>query len=78
MGFDQQLQSGVPPLPENLQPRSSVPNLYTQTLRMQNQPPVPMQRPMRPIMRPNMQQMMPRGRGVPRGGSKIFSKLKGN
>lgn len=62
MGFDQQLQSGVPPLPENL-PRPGVPNLYTQTLRMPSQP-VPMQRTIRPMMRPNSQQMMSsRGRG---------------
>ncbi|KAL4103478.1 hypothetical protein QTP88_018854 [Uroleucon formosanum] len=47
MGFDQQLQSGVPPLPENLSP-----GMYTQS-RMPNQP-VPMQRTMRLMMRPTM------------------------
>lgn len=59
MGFDQQLQSGVP-LPENLRP-PGVPNMYTQTLRMPNQ--VPMQRSMRPIGRSNMNLMMGSSRG---------------
>ncbi|XP_060850697.1 uncharacterized protein LOC132929387 isoform X1 [Rhopalosiphum padi] len=65
MGFDQQLQSGVPPLPENL-----TPSMYTQSLRMPNQP-VPMQRAMRPMMRPTMPHMMssPRGRNVQRGST---------
>jgi hypothetical protein len=65
MGFDQQLQSGVPPLPENL-----TPSMYTQSLRMPNQP-VPMQRAMRPMMRPGMPHMMssPRGRNVQRGST---------
>lgn len=64
MGFDQQLQSGVPPLPENLSP-----SMYTQSLRMPNQP-VPMQRTMRPMMRPTMQHMVSqRGRNVQRGSA---------
>ncbi|CAI6345726.1 unnamed protein product [Macrosiphum euphorbiae] len=63
MGFDQ-LQSGVPPLPGNLSP-----NMYTQSLRMPNQP-VPMQRPMRPMMRPISHNMVsPRGRNVQRGST---------
>jgi len=68
MGFDQQLQSVVPPLSESLPP-SGVPNLYTQSLRMPSQP-VPMQRPMQRPMRPMMRQNMPqhlistRGRGT--------------
>jgi len=63
MGFDQ-LQSGVPPLPENLSP-----NMYTQSLRMPNQP-VPMQRAMRPMMRPMSHNMVsPRGRNVQRGST---------
>lgn len=58
MGFEQPLQSGVPPMPENLpQPGGSgVPNMYSHTLRMPNQ--VPMQRSMRPMMRPTMPHMM--------------------
>lgn len=64
MGFDQQLQSGVPPLPENISP-----SMYTQSLRMPNQP-VPMQRTMRPMMRPTMPHMIsPRGRNVQRGSA---------
>lgn len=64
IGFDQQLQSGVPPLPENLPPPTAVPNMYTQTLRMPSQP-VPMQRPMRPLIRQSMPQIVSsRGRGV--------------
>lgn len=65
MGFDQQLQSGVPPLSENLSP-----SMYTQSLRMPNQP-VPMQRTMRPMMRPTMSHNMvsPRGRNVQRGST---------
>ncbi|VVC43154.1 Hypothetical protein CINCED_3A002219 [Cinara cedri] len=76
MGFDQQLQPVVPPLPENLQP-PGVPNMYTQPLRMPNQ--VPMQRSMRPMGRPNMNLMMggaPRGRNMtraPRGRSVAMS-----
>lgn len=64
MGFDQQLQSGVPPLPENLSP-----GMYTQS-RMPNQP-VPMQRTMRPMMRPTMSPNMisPRGRSLQRGSA---------
>ncbi|XP_001949742.2 dual specificity protein kinase splA isoform X2 [Acyrthosiphon pisum] len=63
MGFDQ-LQSGVPPLPENLSP-----SMYTQPLRMPNQP-VPMQRAMRPMMRPMSHNMVsPRGRNVQRGST---------
>lgn len=63
MGFDPHLTSGVPPLPENLSPHS-VPNMYTQSLRMSNQ--VPMQRSMRPMVRPNMppHMMSMRGRGT--------------
>jgi len=64
MGFDQQLQSGVPPLPENLSP-----SMYTQSLRMPNQP-VPMQRAMRPMMRPTMPHMISsRGRNIQRGST---------
>lgn len=64
MGFDQQLQSGVTSLPDPLAPQSSgVPNMYTQPLRMPNQP-VPMQRSMRPsMMRPSMPHNMMSGRG---------------
>jgi len=66
MGFDQQLQSGVPPLPENLSSSNVVPNMYTQTLRMPNQP-VPMQRTMRPMIRPAMPSIVSgRGRNVQR------------
>lgn len=71
MGFDQQLQSGVPPMPENLRPPGGVPNMYTQTLRIPNQ--VPMQRPMRPMGRPSLNLMMggnpTRGRNMSRGPS---------
>lgn len=68
MGFDQQLQSGVPPLPENM--AHPPPNMYSPSLRMPNQP-VPMQRSMRPMMRPSMSphMMATRGRGVPRATS---------
>ncbi|XP_060867324.1 uncharacterized protein LOC132942717 isoform X3 [Metopolophium dirhodum] len=63
MGFDQ-LQSGVPPLPENLSP-----SMYTQSLRMPNQP-VPMQRAMRPMMRAMPHSIIsPRGRSVQRGST---------
>lgn len=63
MGFDQQLQSGVPPLPDALSSQSGVPNMYTPQLRMPNQP-VPMQRSMRPsMMRPSMPHNMMSGRG---------------
>lgn len=65
LGFDQQLQSGVPPLTETLPP-SGVPKMYTQTLRMPNQP-VPMQRAIRPMIRPTMSHMISgRGRAVQR------------
>lgn len=63
MGFDQQLQSGVPPLPENLSP-----SLYTQSLRMPNQG-VPMQRGMRPMMRAMPHMISSRGRNVQRGST---------
>jgi len=64
MGFDQQLQSGVPPLPESLSP-----SMYTQSLQMPNQP-VPMQHAMRPMMRPTLPHMIsPRGRNVQRGSA---------
>uniref|UniRef100_A0A2S2Q306 C2H2-type domain-containing protein n=2 Tax=Sipha flava TaxID=143950 RepID=A0A2S2Q306_9HEMI len=65
MGFDQILQSGVPPLPDNLPPRG-IPNLYTQSLRMPSQP-VPMQRSIRPIIRPNTSHLSTRGRNILRG-----------
>lgn len=67
MTFDQQLQSGVPPLPENLP--HPPPNMYSSSLRMPNQP-VPMQRSMRPMMRPAVSHMIAtRGRSVPRASS---------
>lgn len=76
MGYDQ-LQSGIPSLPENLQPPPGVPNMYNQTLRMPTQP-VPMQRSMRPMMRSSMQHSMmsSRGRGAPRATSNCAFSLK--
>lgn len=55
-------------MPDNLPPSPGVPNMYTQTLRMPSQP-VPMQRPMRPLIRQTMPQMSTRGRNVLRGQS---------
>lgn len=74
MGFDQILQSGVPPLPDSLPPPPprGIPNMYTQTLRMPSQP-VPMQRSIRPIIRPNTPQLSTRGRNVLRGSSMNLS-----
>lgn len=71
MGFEQQLPSGVPPLAENLPP-TGVPNMYTQSLRMPNQP-VPMQRAIRPMIRPTMSPLMSgRGRNIQRPSSMII------
>lgn len=63
MSFDQQLQSGVPPLPDSLSP-----GMFTQSLQMTNQQ-VPIQRNMRPMMRASMPHNMisTRGRNIQRG-----------